>query len=83
MADNTPESSANCCGGSDQENAAGCGCGSTPKRRSRLRMVLFVTIMLAAVGVGAYSFWAKSAAPACGAAQDCSGSGGCCPSAGK
>jgi len=65
--------SGGCCGGeSNQQTGTGCNSG-TPPRRSRVKLWLFAIVMLAAVGVGAYSLGAKSgAAPAtqnCG--KDC------------
>ena len=73
--------SGDCCGGgSNQDTGASCDCG-TPKTRSRrIRTLIFAIIMLAAVGVGAYSLIAKSSAVPC-AGQNCGGSskGNCCP----
>ena len=63
-----------CCGGeSDQANGsgAGCACGAGPQRRSWLRTLVAGVVILAAVGVGAYSLMAKrpdKQAAACGAA---------------
>lgn len=66
-------SKGDCCGGgSDQPNGstAGCACGGLPPRRSWLRTLIAGVVILAAVGVGAYSLMAKrpekQAAP-CGA----------------
>ncbi len=84
MSDQDPSLKPNCCGGSDPNKAAGCCCGDAPPRKFHLRTLIFLAVMLAAIGVGAYSFWAKSAVPACGVGQDCGTSGGsCCPGSGK
>lgn len=83
MADKESELSASCCGGTDKNSAADCGCGGAPKGKCGLKTLLFIVVMLAAVGVGAYSFWAKSPATACSPGQDCGSSGSCCPSTSK
>ena len=67
-----------CCGGgSDQTNGsgAGCACGAAPPRRPWLRMLISAVVILAAVGVGAYSLVAKRAADPCKQAASC------CPAA--
>ncbi|MCX5752307.1 MAG: hypothetical protein NTW97_01540 [Candidatus Krumholzibacteria bacterium] len=51
-----------CCGGgSDQANGpgAGCACGAAPPRRPWLRTLIAAVVILAAVGVGAYSLVGK------------------------
>jgi hypothetical protein len=83
MAEEENKSSANCCGGSTQNESTGCGCGGS-SRRSGLRTVIFIVVMLTAVGVGAYSLWGRSDASACGSGQGCGSAGGrCCPGASK
>jgi hypothetical protein len=83
MSDQNNESAANCCGGSDQNSGASCGCGGAPKGKNRIRTLLFVVIILAAAGVGAYSIWGRSPAAACNPGQSCGSSGSCCPSTSK
>jgi len=84
---------ADCCGGSDGANGStsGCSCGATPPRRSLLRTLIAGAVILAAVGVGAYSLMEKraadpnkqaasccpTAAPAAGKAASAKSS--CCP----
>jgi hypothetical protein len=67
-----------CCGGgSDQANGSvgGCDCGAAPPHRPWLRTLIAVSVILAAVGVGAYSLMAKRAVdPGKQAAS-------CCPAA--
>ena len=63
-----------CCGGgSDQANGsgAGCACGAAPPRRPWLRMLISAVVILAAVGVGAYSLLGKRAADQCKQAASC------------
>jgi hypothetical protein len=66
-----------CCGGGTNENKTSCGCGGSSSQHSKLRILLFAFIMLAAVGVGAYSLLAKSPSKAC-TEQGCGGSQNCC-----
>ena len=65
---NDEQSPSECCaGGTGPESCgpdsslAGCGCATTPTRRPWLKTLIAVIILLAAVGVGAYSMLATSA----------------------
>lgn len=63
-----------CCGdGSDQANGpgAGCACGAAPPRRPWLRTLIAAVVILAAVGVGAYSLVGKREAGSCKQAASC------------
>jgi len=73
-----------CCGGgSDQVNGsiAGCACGAAPPRRPWLGTLIAVIVILAAVGVGAYSLMGKRAADSCTQAESCGATAA--PAAGK
>jgi hypothetical protein len=73
-----------CCGsGSNQANGSGadCGCGGAPPRRPWLRTLIAGGVILAAVGVGAYSLFGRDAAdPKKQAASCCTAAA---PAAGK
>jgi hypothetical protein len=78
MSEAEDKSSESCCGGANADSSASCGCG-TPKKKSRVKLFIFAGVMLAALGVGAYSLIAKSSAVPC-AGQTCDPkSGSCCP----
>jgi hypothetical protein len=72
-----------CCGGESNQGASpNCACDSQPTPRSWKRTLIFAIILLAAIGVGAYSLRARStgvpaAEPTC--ASPCSTGASCCP----
>ncbi len=71
---NCDERRDDCCGdGSDRANGsiAGCACGAGPSRRPWLRTLIAAIVILAAVGVGAYSLLEKRAADPCTPAASC------------
>ena len=80
MSDADDKPLSNCCSGSDA-NASCCGPNKSGKRFD-IKALIFVAVMLAAMGVGIYSFWGKSPACATGVGCDSLGSS-CCPTATK
>jgi len=65
------EASSACCGLSDPNSCSGpsCDCGTQPAPRSSLKTLVSTAIILAAVGVGAYSLLARPAAAPAGKPQ--------------
>ena len=55
-----------CCAGSSalecgqSDSVADCGCGAPPGRHARIKTLIAAIIVLAAIGVGAYSLLAGS-----------------------
>ena len=63
-----------CCAGSpapggEKGSTETCGCCGSPPRRSWLRTLVFLIVILAAIGVGAYSIFVGSAKSPAGAAS--------------